>query len=226
MALRPLNRFRSTFLQQTPLDQVLGDVVLGSARLFRIIEFKRTANRSHKELSKWRMLSAGLSAENASELYRLSRRIHWYVQSDFRSQRDDVKVVPYLDFPDQKIERTEFTDFVDLTARDAARGDVTEEELVHCRRYLELLGLVQGRGEGASGCLLLIVTEGGGMGFVPAGDLRDFLLTPRQVIERALIQQQALVQNAVERVAAERKMAMDRRAELAVEMRQGLSLRM
>jgi hypothetical protein len=54
-----------------------GDVVLGSARIFRLIEFKRAENKDQKEISKWRVISAGLSAQNLSELYGLSRKIHW-----------------------------------------------------------------------------------------------------------------------------------------------------
>ena len=36
-------------LQQTPLDTSLGDVLLAKARVVRLIEFKREANKDRKE---------------------------------------------------------------------------------------------------------------------------------------------------------------------------------
>lgn len=194
----PIEPVSVNLLQQTPLDTVLGDVVVGNGRFFRIIEFKRAANNSNKEIGKWRRLSAGLTAESAMDLEKLSRKIHWYVRSDFREDRKDIQVVPYLDFPTMAAPMT-LPEFIDLTAKDAVTDGVGEEEMLHCRKYLEVLGLVQGRGGGASGCLLLFA-NGGGVGFVPAGDTREFLMTPRQLVERAMAQEHALIREVVERV--------------------------
>lgn len=91
----PADPISVNLLQQTPLDQVFGDVVLGSSRIFRLIEFKRAANTDQKELSKWRLISSALDCDASLELRALSRKIHWYIRSDFRKSRADIDVVPY-----------------------------------------------------------------------------------------------------------------------------------
>jgi hypothetical protein len=223
--ISPIEPLSMNLLQQTPADQVLGDVVIRNAKTFRIIEFKRTANKSHKEMSKWCMLSAGLRTESASGLLQISRKIHWYIESDFRKHRNEIGAVPYLDYPDRKVDRVEFSDFIRLTARDAACGKIDDLHTSDCVKYLELLGFVEGREGSASGCLLLFVSGDGNLGFIPTDSMRALLLTPQQIIEQTLTQQRTMKHAAVQRVK-ERKLERARVVEAAISRERGQSLSM
>lgn len=92
-------------------------------------------------------------------------------------------------------------EFIRLTAEEASLAVIDELEMSHCRRYLELICNCHGKDKGASGCLLIVVTGDGKVKYLPAGDLRDFLVSPRQMIERVL----ALEQTAVRELEFERK---------------------
>ncbi|TCZ63925.1 hypothetical protein [Roseicella aquatilis] len=221
----PVEPLSVNLLQQTPLDQTLGDVVLGSKTLFRIIEFKRAASRSDKEEGKLRRLAAGLAARRARRLEKLSRKIHWYVRSDFRRSHDEVSVVPYLDFM-RGVAPTKFTDFIDQTAEEVNAGPLGDEVVVDCRKYLDLLSHVHDDdGKDASGCLIVFVGSDGGMRFIPVDNVRDFLRTPRELSDRLVAQQQARLREAEQRVAARQRAELAREAEVQEQrMSRGLSM--
>src|SRR5437879_6471440 len=81
------SHFVSLF-QQTPLDKSFGDVLLGSknSRIIRLIEFKRAANDSCKEQSKLTALLRALTTPSNNRLQLISRKIHWYVESEFQTR--------------------------------------------------------------------------------------------------------------------------------------------
>src|SRR5215472_14645009 len=82
-----------SLLQQTPLDERLGDVLVENARLIRLIEFKRTTNRRalKKETEKRDRLAKALESGN---LQPISRRLHWFVGSDFSHHPERYHILP------------------------------------------------------------------------------------------------------------------------------------
>lgn len=209
-------------LQQTPMDQVLGDLVLRSAKLFRIVEFKRAASRSEKELGKLKRLLVGLEEPSIADLKHISREIHWYVRSDFRGECKSIEVMPYLEFRSPE-KRFTLMEFVELTAQTATIGLMGDMDVARCRQYLDLLANVHGGDEGNSGCLVLFASSDGGLQFLPAPDAREFLHTPQQIIERIQERQLAIVRDAqVREIARERELAHER--VVALEQSLGQSL--
>ena len=174
-------------LQQTPLDQRLGDVVIANMQIFRLIEFKRSANNSRKELIKWRALSDALELKNSYDLTVLSRKIHWYVNSDFREATSkgtsSIQVFSYLDSINQT-QSISLSDFVDQTAEEAVTGNLDSQDVWWCKRYVELVASIFGDVSGASGCLLLMVTGSGQLTYVAVDDIGDLVKTPTLVFQR------------------------------------------
>jgi hypothetical protein len=74
-------------LQQTPLDTSLGDLLIASSRFVRLIEFKRELNKDDKEFAKLEMLRRALRAPAISHLVSLSRKVHWYVATNFNNEK-------------------------------------------------------------------------------------------------------------------------------------------
>lgn len=83
-------------LQQTPLDTSLGDVLIANAKIVRLIEFKRESNRDAKEIANFQLLCRALNSSHLSHLDAISRKIHWFVQTNFSKTQNSI-VVPYLD---------------------------------------------------------------------------------------------------------------------------------
>jgi hypothetical protein len=195
----PIEPISINLLQQTPLDQRLGDVVVANARIFRMIEFERESNKAHKERIKWKIISDALDLEEAVDLIALSRKIHWYVNSDFRRLRSEVRskieVFLYLDFVEPK-GGVALPEFIDMTAIEAISATVDERELWWCKRNMEVVACVLGDSSGTSGCLLLVVTGTGQLNYVPVNDIGDLIKTPQQLIERHQAPQMELSREA------------------------------
>jgi hypothetical protein len=85
-------------MQQTPLDIVLGDVLLAGPRSFALLEFKRTADRRKKERGKLVALEALLRQSKFRALRATSRHMHFYVETSDILEEGFSRVPPYLDF--------------------------------------------------------------------------------------------------------------------------------
>src|SRR6266700_1927178 len=101
-------------LQQTPLDQSFGDVLLANNATCRLIEFKRDDNESDKEIQKRDLLDAFFQHHEIPKYwFTLSRLVHWYASIDERHIDEGTvgtTVRPYLDFnqPGQSISLSQF----------------------------------------------------------------------------------------------------------------------
>jgi hypothetical protein len=84
-------------LQQTPLDIVLGDVLLTGPRSVALLEFKRAADRRSKERDKLELIEALLERPKFQELRTTSQQIHFYVETGDIPERFKPRVLPYLD---------------------------------------------------------------------------------------------------------------------------------
>jgi hypothetical protein len=146
-----------SLLQQNPMDQPLGDVLLEfSDGIVRLIEFKNKENKDKKEFQKHDNLMRDLqrmiidhALKEMSERYEyISRSIHWFIETDPEEIDFTSRIVPYLDaFPTDDSRCADnrnftFAEFVDLTADDAVnkRRSFPAEDL---RAYLWYIAKLQ-----------------------------------------------------------------------------------
>jgi hypothetical protein len=218
----PVDQISINLLQQTPFDPYLGDVMVTSARIYRLIEFKRLENDSIKELSKRDVIDDALKAKGMGKLNDISRRIHWYIESRFHSKprnrtqvemvevENQVRVFPYLDFTRPQ-EAINLTDFIEKTARDATYSEMDEDELNTSREYVKFIsGLYHGSKAG-SGALLIVVTGSGALRYVAVNNIRDLFLKPEIVREQYL------------RLDRTRQMEQERGQEIAAEQSKSIT---
>jgi hypothetical protein len=167
-------------LQQTPLDTVLGDLLIANARLVRLIEFKRELNTDDKEPVKLSRLKAGLGSSSFAFLESISREIHWYVLTNFNKSQNSV-VVPYLDLESPAGDR-DLPRFIEETVNALARPGINEDDL---REYIQLLGRCfrSGRIARTTGGLVFTVNHQGKSIFVPIRDVQELAMTPRLILE-------------------------------------------
>ena len=197
----PIEPLGVNLLQQTPMDKSTCDLVIGGARIFRLIEFKRRRNRSKKEkdkriaiedMAKLRLIEEGLRLSHFTSLLTLSRKIHWYVETEYDGVGMVSYVTPYLDFLsiERSHRRDELPEFINLTAKQAATSVVTQDEMDDCYRYLEWVskwaGLSSAEDENNSGALLLHVTSEGRVNYSVVDSLRKLITPRRLILERNL----------------------------------------
>ena len=173
-------------LQQTPLDTSLGDALIAKARFVRLIEFKRELNKSPKEQAKLWTLKKALETDAHSRLESISRKIHWYVLTNFNKWRSSV-IVPYLDLESPAGDR-DLARFVQETAKALAGPGMSEQELHDLHVYIQVLGRFCGSRQigGTTGGLLFAVYAQGKPTYVPIRDVRELAMTPRLVLERRM----------------------------------------
>jgi hypothetical protein len=135
-------------IQQTPIDFVLGDVLLVGPRAVALLEFKREANREghRKEQSKLLKIETVLEHPKFEKLRDTSRQIHFYVEtSDILEEGFESRVLPYLELrtDERKSKLEELIDNLAFRARSAPA--LTEMDRKACQRYLKLVCRCQGR---------------------------------------------------------------------------------
>lgn len=161
-----------SLLQQTPEDKALGDVLLDFPGTLRLIEFKAQANRSKKELTRYRKLLPTIQEQQ--EMLSISRRVHWYVETAPSPLKGvEAFFSPYLDaFDTQKPAKKPFAleRFIESVADDVISSRNDERDTQE-KDYLKLVRWCQGTGETGSGALIVVVDSGGSMEFVALEDL-------------------------------------------------------
>lgn len=193
----------ASLLQQTPLDEKLGDVLIKNARLIRLVEFKRIRNLSQKELRKRNRLARALASKPANDLQQVSRKVHWYVGSSFACRPERYHIVPYLDFADRSMSPKfnslgEFVEAIAAQAFGRAPNDnEVEQELSRAENYLVHLQSVW-RGtkvaSASSGMLCLQITAEGNLRYVALKYIRELSHT----VERILVEREHAVERRVE----------------------------
>ena len=164
-------------LQQTPLDIVLGDVLLEGPSVVALLEFKRAADRRKKERGKLVQIEALLERPKFQVLRTTSAQIHFYVETGDILEGGFSRVLPYLDLltDDPGICLEQLID--DLVSRARSAPELTEKRREQCQRYLELVCLCQGRSYRPSPGLLVGVRGDGRIAFAPVDDIRDLRTT-------------------------------------------------
>lgn len=156
-------------LQQTPLDRGSGDVLIQGARAMKLLEFKRAANDSIKEVTKLTLLKRRLLHPDAAGLETLSREVHWYIETHNASEFT-IRIVPYLDFQtqDHGPSMKEFMKQIFDELSSSNGGDRT----VEFQRYLDIVASSQGAHTGGSGGLLFFSDAAGSLHYAVVEDLR------------------------------------------------------
>jgi hypothetical protein len=170
--------------QQTSLDPLLGDLLIANARLVRLIEFKRELNKSLKEQTKLVVLKRLLLADIDSRLESISRKNHWYVQTNFNRWESSV-IVPYLDLESPVGDR-DLVRFVQETANALAGPAMTEQEFADWQWYMQKVTEFFGssRIPRTTGGLLFAVNAKGEAAYFKFRDIIELAMTPRQVLRR------------------------------------------
>jgi hypothetical protein len=170
-------------LQQTPLDQPLGDVLFANPRILRVFEFKRQANTSDKEREKRSLLEDALTGPGLEHLLRISREIHWYIESDYQVVGDFTQVLPYLNFLSREGPIWELSDYIEQLANEAVNAPDDPEKTAVSKEYVKFLSWLAKSKPGGSGSLILSVTGTGALQFMHFDDLADLFLTRQQAVE-------------------------------------------
>jgi hypothetical protein len=189
--------------QQTPLDRVLGDVLLNGLKLVALLEFKRAAAKGgrSKERSNLRKINRFLQLPEYHELKQTSRRIHFYVETGDKLEEGRTvpsRVLPYLDLDlrTHDGERTLEELIDDLVLEATSASALPEMQIEKYQDYLNLVCDSRGLSYNSSPGLLVGVRGDGQIAFAQVPDIRD-LRTTYQNIERY---QQALRQEYRERL--------------------------
>ncbi|MGO4382126.1 hypothetical protein AB4Z19_27980 [Pseudoduganella sp. RAF19] len=161
----------ANLLQQTPLDQGCGDVLIRGSRAMRILEFKRAKNDNSKEKAKLLHLTRALSATGNEDLNSISRSVHWYISSMMRDGELNLRIVPYLDFQESQGDGRKFQVFIDDLVSEATKSGSDNSNLYN--RYLQLVAMCQGSAKGSSGGVIVSVTNEGKVNYFVVEDLRE-----------------------------------------------------
>lgn len=169
-------------LQQTPLDGQLADVQLIYPGVVRLIEFKRQSNDSAKEAARLFLLQALI--EGDAELERVSRTIHWFVESSEAPLQWHTDVRPYLDL-DAAQQGLSLRPFLDRLVDAALSAQGPEFPPALLTRYLTQVGTYAGDEGTSSSGLLVTISADGTLHYVALDRIHDFRLVLNALEERA-----------------------------------------
>ncbi|SAK43024.1 hypothetical protein AWB77_00523 [Caballeronia fortuita] len=179
-------------MQQTPLDESLGDLMVSNTGVTRLLEFKRKKNDSIKEETKREVLSRALGADQ--HMLTISREIHWYIETSEEEGVFVSRAVPYIDFVDETVPATTIERFTSSVAKDAVSKVIDEATRASYKAYLALVSVSHGGLQGSSGGLLINLSREQGLRYVLVPDIRDLLLDHSLVREAYFgrVQQQSM----------------------------------
>lgn len=145
-------------LQQTPADKQLGDMLLEFPGTVRLIEFKNRKSSLTKEKDRCKQLTIQIG-EN-QELQKISRDIHWYVETEPFKEMCLNNINPYLDAFSGNESTYTIESFIESITRSVIEPDnnVPAAEL---ETYLALVSTCQGDGNIGTGGLIVSVGEDG-----------------------------------------------------------------
>lgn len=167
--------------QQTPANQKLSDILLEFPGIVRLIEFKQLDSESTKERVKYRARHIILKAaigENAEKI-RLSKSIHWVVETNPDDKTFISRIVPYLDaYADSTdSQRHSLEQFTEAIAQEAV-NELPKFSIENLQHYLSSIALFQGSEKVGIGGLLLAINAEGYLRFAQLIDLTDLRLQP------------------------------------------------
>lgn len=145
-------------LQQTPADKELGDMLLEFPGVVRLIEFKNRKSSLTKEKGRCKQLTIQIGDNH--ELQKISRDIHWYVETEPFKEVCLNNINPYLDaFSDNESTHT-IESFIESITQSVIDPD-HEIQSSELEAYLALVSTCQGDGDVGTGGLIVSVGEEG-----------------------------------------------------------------
>ncbi len=168
-------------LQQTPDDPLFGDVLIRAPGVLRLFEFKQRDNKDSKEPERHAKLVRNLAGKD--DLVRISRIVHWFVETAPEEKTFFSRIVPYLDAYPRTAARHDFASFVNATADAVAGGTETlsQEDMA---KYLAHLLLLHKSGAVGSGGLVVKMSETGELHYAELTSVLDLILTRQSVLEQ------------------------------------------
>lgn len=168
-------------LQQTPDDPLFGDVLIRAPGVLRIFEFKQRSNTDSKEPERHAKLIRNLAGKD--DLIRISRIVHWFVETAPEEKTFFSRIVPYLDAYPKTSAKHDFATFVNATA-DAVAGDAEVLPQADMAKYLAHLLLLHKSGTVGSGGLVVKMSETGELHYAELTSILDLILTRQSVLEQ------------------------------------------
>lgn len=185
-------------LQQTPDDQLFGDVLIRAPGMLRIFEFKQRDNKDAKEPERHAKLSTSLAGKES--LTRISRIVHWFVETAPGEKNFFSRIVPYLDAYPKTPGQHDFAAFVNATA-DAVVGGADPIAQADMANYLAHLLLLHKSGSVGSGGLVVKMSETGELHYAELTSILDLILTRTSMLE----QQQQMAQSQEKTIEKKRE---------------------
>jgi hypothetical protein len=168
-------------LQQTPDDPLFGDVLIRAPGVLRIFEFKQRDNTDSKEPKRHAKLVRNLTGQG--DLIRISRHVHWFIETAPAEKTFFSRIVPYLDAYPKQPGQHDFAGFVNATA-DAVAGGSEALSQADIAKYLAHLLLLHKSGTVGSGGLIVKMSETGELHYAELTSILDLILTRESVLEQ------------------------------------------
>lgn len=177
-------------LQQTPMDRLLGDALIKYPGVMRLLEFKRSQNKSDKELYKLEGLRTAMMP--FPHLHPVSRTVHWYIESN-EDESSDARAVPYLDLDvaDPDGQTTMFA-FIDALVAEALTTSKQQFSIALISEYLECVASWPGESGAFSGGLLLMLDEQGHLVYHVLDNILDLRMTHEMLRQMRLDQRMSI----------------------------------
>lgn len=171
-------------LQQTPLDSKLSDVLINLGGAVRLLEFKRTSNKSDKEENKAEILRLVLREQ--PHLIPVSRAVHWHVLSGLTGVAQDVDVTlsKYIDIA-AEAEVMTLAAFTSITAHKMIREPELEPSQRLVDAYLKCVVEMASASGSSNGGIVVHVSDEGEIRYIALRDLLDLTLDHSLLVERA-----------------------------------------
>lgn len=169
-------------LQQTPADKALGDVLLEFTGVVRLIEFKNREMESSLKKEKKRHRQLELMIGDDEKLQKISREIHWYVETKPFEQVCLNNITPYLDAFSGNESTYTVESFIESITESVIKkdSDITPEEL---ESYLALITACQGGGDVATGGLIVSISKEG-VKYLQFAEIMQLRLQHREYVEK------------------------------------------
>ncbi|MBB1488766.1 hypothetical protein [Oceanospirillum sediminis] len=145
-------------LQQTPADKELGDMLLEFPGVVRLIEFKNRTSSLSKEKDRCEQLSIQIGDND--ELQKISRDIHWYVETEPFKELCLNNINPYLDAFSGNESKHTIESFIESITKSVIDPEIKISSS-KLEAYLALVSTCQGEGEVGTGGLIVSVGEEG-----------------------------------------------------------------
>lgn len=194
-------------LQQTPADQLLGDVLLNFSGVARLLEFKAGGANLGKERGKHAGLKKVIEDKGLCEL---SREVHWYVETKATTDTLGLLTVPYLDaFPRISPQATGRLEALVQSTAEAIATRKTRFTGAQINQYLLAVKTVSGKAASGSGGLLLLAEPGGLLKFAPIEDMLELNMMHKEWVRERIAHtersHQLMLQQAQEKELARQR---------------------